>query len=64
MITLWNILKGKKTYLVALCCMGAILLKAVADQTEGHAVDWSDVLKQLMACVMTMTLRHGMATSR
>jgi hypothetical protein len=58
---LWNWLKGKKTYLLALLCMLMVLLKACSDSLNGVTVDWEQVMHQMLTCLMTMALRHGLA---
>src|SRR5262245_7514583 len=59
MSQLWNFLKGKKTYVLAMSCIGTIVLKAIADQLEGVAVDWPHVAQEIIACLMMMAVRHS-----
>jgi hypothetical protein len=64
MLELWELLKGKKTYLLSLTCIGTVLLKAVADYAGGTAIDWGMLGQHIFACLATMALRHGIATEK
>jgi hypothetical protein len=60
---LWTWLKGKKTYLLAMICMAMVLLKATSESLNGITVDWEIVLHQMLACLITMALRHAVGTN-
>jgi len=64
MLELWNLLRGKKTYLVSLSCIGTVLLKALADHGQGTAIDWNMMVQHILACLATMALRHGIANGK
>jgi hypothetical protein len=58
---LWNWLKGKKTYFLAMICMAMVLLRAISEALSGTAVDWENVMHQMLTCLITMALRHAVA---
>ena len=64
MLELWELLKGKKTYLLSLSCIGTVLLKAMAEYAQGMPIDWGMVGQHLFACLATMALRHGIANGK
>jgi hypothetical protein len=64
MLDIWNLLRGKKTYLLSLTCIGSVLLKALSDHAEGQTIDWSMVVQHVLACLATMALRHGIANGK
>jgi hypothetical protein len=61
---LWNRLRGRKTYLLAMTCLAGVLLRAGADSLQGSAVDWERVLQEVFACLMAMSLRHAVGHDR
>lgn len=62
--SLWNLLQGRKTYLLALTCMAAVLARTASDALSGAPVDWERLMHELFGCLMAMSLRHGIATSQ
>jgi hypothetical protein len=64
MLELWNVLKGKKTYLLSASCIGILLLKALGDYAKGEPIDMSALVQQILMCLATMALRHGIATEK
>ena len=61
MFALWDRLRGKKTYLLSAICMAIVLLRTWSQHLEGTPIDWNQVMQQLVACLATMALRHGVA---
>jgi hypothetical protein len=60
---LWNLLQGRKTYLLALTCITAVLARTASDSLHGMPVDWERVMHEVFGCLIAMSLRHGLATS-
>jgi hypothetical protein len=64
MLELWNLLRGKKTYVVSLTCIATVLLKALGDHAQGSVIDWNMMVQHILACLATMALRHGIANGK
>ncbi|MCS6976047.1 MAG: hypothetical protein NZM31_03425 [Gemmatales bacterium] len=60
---LWNLLQGRKTYLLALTCIAAVIARTVNDSLNGMPIDWERVMHEVFGCLIAMSLRHGLATS-
>jgi hypothetical protein len=61
MLSLWNLFQGKKTYLLSAICIAIVLLHALEELVQDQPVDWVQVGHQVMACLITMALRHDIA---